>query len=489
MSNQLEDQVPNTDVNKAKDVDPTIPYGEINDDILGSMLTLTWKYWLALGITLTIVFAGFGLFYWQTTVGLGVWGTNDPVVWGMDIPGFIYWIGLSHSGTLLSAILLLTNSNWRKPIYRSAEAMTFFAVVTAQIMLVVHVGRPWRLWYMLPIPNYRGLWPNFQSALSWDFVAITTYMTMSGLFLYVGTLPDFAAARDRMTGWRHSLYKRLSLGWKGTDREWKHLHRAYIIMGVLLVPLAASVHSVVAWDWSVTNVPGFHSTIFAPFFVAGAIYSGIAGVALVMIVIRRLLHFEKYITPYHIGQLGKILMVCTLVWSYFTFMEIAVPWYKGVANNFELMTAVTKLRGGYLNLYWLMIFVCGVVPLALLSQRIRTSIPAMFVISIGIEIGMYLERFIIIVPGLSTSYLPTEWASYSPTWVEFAILVWTFSIFTALFLGFVKIVPPVSIYEVKELLHVPRRDAVKPAAPVPPAPPLEAETPLRATEVEDDACV
>jgi len=449
-----------TEIDEVQDVDPQIPYHEINDDVIKSMLTLTWKYWLALGITLTMVVSGFGLYYWQTTVGLGVWGTNDPTVWGVDIPGFIYWIGLSHSGTLLSAILLITNSNWRKPIYRSAEAMTFFAVLTASIMLLVHLGRPWRATYMLPIPTFRQLWPNFQSALAWDFVAITTYMTMSGLFLFIGTIPDFAAARDKMTGWRHSLYKRLALGWKGTDREWKHLHRAYVIMGVLLVPLAASVHSVVAWDWNITNVPGFHSTIFAPFFVAGAIYSGIAGVVLVMIVIRRLLHFEKYITPYHIGNLGKILFVCTLAWSYFTIMELMLPWYKGVANNFELMTAVSKLRGDYAGLYWTMILVCGVIPLSLLSHRVRTSIPLMFVVAVGIEIGMFLERFIIIVPGLSTSYLPAVWSSYSPTWVEIGIIIWTFSIFTTLFLVFVKIVPPVSIYEVKELLRVPKREAL-----------------------------
>ena len=449
-----------TEIDEVKDVDPNIPYSEINDDVIKSMLTLTWKYWLALGISLTMVVSGFGLYYWQTTVGLGVWGTNDPIVWGVDIPSFIYWIGLSHSGTLLSAILLITNSDWRKPIYRSAEAMTFFAVLTAQVMLIVHLGRPWRIFYMMPIPTYRQLWPNFHSALSWDFVAITTYMTMSGLFLFIGTIPDFAAARDQMTGWRHKLYKRLALGWKGTDREWKHLHRAYVIMGVLLVPLAASVHSVVAWDWNITNVPGFHSTIFAPFFVAGAIYSGIAGVVLVMIVIRRFLHFEKYITPYHIGNLGKILLACTLVWSYFTFMEVMLPWYKSVANNFELMTALTKLSGTYAPLYWTMIFACGVLPLTLISQRVRTSIPMMVVIAIGIEIGMYLERFIIIVPGLSTGYLPAVWAAYSPTWVEVAIIIWTFSIFTALFLGFVKIVPPVSIYEVKELLHIPRRKAL-----------------------------
>lgn len=442
---------------EVKDVDPNIPYSDINKDVIKSMLTITWKYWLALGITLSIVIAGFGLYYWQTTMGLGVWGTNDPTVWGVDIPSFIYWIGLSHSGTLLSAILLITNSNWRKPIYRSAEAMTFFAVLTASLMLLVHLGRPWRAFYMLPIPTFRALWPNFQSALAWDFVAITTYMTMSGSFLFVGAIPDFAAARDGMTGWRHKLYKRLALGWKGTDKEWKNLHRAYVILGALLVPLAASVHSIVAWDWSVTNVPGFHSTIFAPFFVAGAIYSGIAGVVLVMIVIRRLLHFEKYITPYHIGNLGKILLVCSLAWSYFTFMEIVVPWYKGVGNNFELMTAVTKLRGTWATLYWLMIVVCGVIPLSLLSAKVRKSIPAMFIVTVGIEIGMYLERYLIIVPGLSTAYLPSAWSSFSPSWVEVAIVIWTFSIFIALFLGFVKLVPPVSIYEVKELLVIPKR--------------------------------
>ncbi len=477
-------QMPNTEVDAVKDVDPNISYSEINDDVIKSMLTLTWKYWVAVGIALVVGIYGAAVFYWQTTVGLGVWGTNDPIVWGIDIPSFIFWIGLSHSGTLLSAILLLTNSNWRKPIYRSAEAMTFFALITANVMLLVHLGRPWRAHYMLPIPNFRNLWPNFQSALSWDFVAISTYMIMSGTFLFIGTLPDFAAARDRMTGWRHSLYKRLALGWKGTTKEWKTLHRAYVTLGALLIPLAASVHSVVAWDWSVTNVPGYHSTIFAPFFVAGAIYSGIAGVVLVMIVIRRFLHFEKYITPYHIGNLGKILLVCSLAWSYFTFMEVVIPWYKGGSNNFELMTLAAKFRGTYAPFYWTMITVCGIIPLSLLSRRVRTSLPAMLVITIGIEIGMYLERFLIIVPGLATSYVPSVWASYTPTWVEISILLWTFSIFILLFLVFVKIVPPVSIYEVKELLHIPRRgDRSQPDSPLV----SENEKDFHSGEFQDDS--
>jgi len=439
-----------------------VEYSKVTKDVVRSLTQTSWKYYLALGITFLFLLAGAGVYYYQTRWGLGVWGTNEPIYWGLDIPNFIFWIGLSHSGTLLSAILLLTRSNWRKPIYRSAEAMTFFALVTAQVVILTHLARPWRAFYAMPYPNIRTLWTNLRSALSWDIVAISTYMTLSFLFLYVGTIPDFAAARDHTTGWRKKFYTVLSLGWKGSDREWRHLHRAYILLAAFVVPLAASVHSVVGWDWAVTINPGMHSTIFAPYFVAGAIFSGIAGVVIIMILVRKFLRFQEYIKISHIERLAKMLLVLSLAWSFINIFEIVIPWLKEA--NFELMTVASKWRGSYAPLYWTMLTVNGVFPLAMFSKRVRTSLPAMFFIAAGVELGMYLERVLIIIPGQNIGHLPATWSSYIPSWVELALTAWTFSVFTFLFLIFVKLVPSLSIYEVKELLRVPRRSKMVLAA-------------------------
>lgn len=442
----------------ATDVDPNIPYSKINKDVVDAMIRTPKTYWLAMGLAIVIIVAGFIIYYATTVYGLQLWGTGESSYWGLDIPAFIYFIGLSHSGTLLSAILLLTRSDWRKPVYRSAEAMTFFSIIAAQITLIMHVGRPWRLFYMMPYFNERTLWTNFRSALSWDFIAITAYMSISGLFLVMGSIPDFAAARDKMTGIRKKIMTIMSLGWKGTDREWKNLHRAYVVLAALLVPLAASVHSVVAWDWAVTNVPGFHSNIFAPFFVTGAIYSGVAGVVIVMIIIRKTLKMQEYIKPYHIDMLAKLLLAVGLVWIYITAMEVLTPWFKTYINNFEWLTLKSKLVGRWWPQYWTMVATCGVIPLLMFSQRIRQSLGAMFFVAWSIQVGMFLERFIIIVPGQNTAHIPARWGGYVPTWVDVSLFLGlTYSVFFILFLFFVKLVPPVSIYEVKELLKIPRK--------------------------------
>lgn len=443
---------------ESPDVDSKIPYTQVNKDIIDAMIRTPKTYWLAMAIAMSIIIAGFVVYYATTVYGLQLWGTNESSYWGLDIPAFIYFIGLSHSGTLLSAILLLTKSDWRKPVYRSAEAMTFFAIIAASLTLLMHVGRPWRVFYMMPYPNERTLWTSFKSALSWDMVAIATYMSISGLFLVMGSIPDFAAARDRMTGMRKKLMTVLALGWKGTDREWKNLHRAYVVLAALLVPLAASVHSVVAWDWAITNVPGFHSTIFAPFFVAGAIYSGVAGVVIVMIIIRKTLKMQEYIKPYHIDMLAKLLLAVGLIWIYITAMEVMVPWYKTSINNFEWNTLVSKLVGRWAPHYWLMVVTCGVIPLLMFKQKVRRSMGWMFLVAASIQVGMFMERFIIIVPGQNTGYIPSRWGDFSPTWVDFTLfLILASTVFFILFLFFVKLVPPVSIYEVKEILPIPKR--------------------------------
>ena len=443
---------------ESPDVDPNIPYAQINKDVIDAMIRTPKTYWLAMAIAASIILTGIVIYYATTVYGLQLWGTGESSYWGLDIPAFIYFIGLSHSGTLLSAILLLTKSDWRKPVYRSAEAMTFFAIIAASLTLFMHLGRPWRVFYMLPYPNVRMLWTSWKSALSWDFIAITAYMTTSGLFLVMGSIPDFAAARDRMTGFRKKIMTVLALGWKGTDREWKNLHRAYVVLAALLVPLAASVHSVVAWDWAITNVPGFHSTIFAPFFVAGAIYSGVAGVIIVMVIIRKTLRMQEYIKPYHIDMLAKLLLVVGLVWIYITALEVMVPWLKTSLNNYEWNTLLSKLVGRWAAYYWVMVITCGVIPMSMFSQKVRRNMGAMFFVALSIQVGMFLERFIIIVPGQNTGYIPSRWGMYVPTWVDVSIfLVLAFAVFFILFLFFVKLVPPVSIYEVKELLPIPKR--------------------------------
>ncbi len=444
------------------EVDPTLPYEKLNHDIAEAMrpLTLGWK--IALAISVTILIAGAVTFYMQTRIGLGLWGTGESVHWGLDLPTFVFFIGLSHSGTLISAILLFTGSNWRRAIYRCAEAMTFFSLLAVQVILLMHVGKPWRFFYMLPYPNYRTLWTNFRSALSWDMIAITSYFIASGIFLLLGSIPDFAAIRDRYTGARRKFYNIMSFGWKGTDREWKNLHRAYIGVAALLFPLMVSVHSIVAWDFAVTNVPGYHSSIFAPFFVLGAVYSGVAGVVMVMIVLRRMLKMHDYIKPYHIDNLAKMLLAVALIWIWITAMEALGPWYKTSVNNFEYLTLLAKLGGTFANAYWFMILCCGVIPLLMFNFKIRNNMVAMFLIATVIQLGMWTERFIIVVGGQAVGYIPAQWSSFFPTFIE-AFLFWGFTsaIFFTPFLLFVKFVPPVSIFEVKEILNIPRRHPKK----------------------------
>ncbi len=445
-----------------KEIDPTLPYEKLNHDIAEAMrpMTLAWK--ITLAISTSVLIAGIITFYMQTRIGLGLWGTGESVHWGLDLPTFVFFIGLSHSGTLISAILLFTKSDWRRPIYRCAEAMTFFSLIGAQTILLMHVGRPWRLFYMVPYPNYRTLWTNFRSALSWDMIAISSYFIASGIFLLLGSIPDFAAIRDRYTGARRKFYNIMSFGWKGTDREWKNLHRAYIAVAALLFPLMVSVHSIVSWDFAVSNVPGFHSSIFAPFFVLGAIYSGVAGVVMVMIVLRKMLKMHDYIKPYHIDNLAKMLLAVCLIWIWVTALEALGPWYKTSVNNFEYLTLMSKLGGIWAPPYWFMVTCCGVVPLLMFSYKVRNNMVVMFIIMTFVQLGMWTERWIILVPGQASGYIPAQWSSYFPTFIE-GFLFWGFTsaIFFTPFLLFVRFVPPVSIFEVKETLNIPRRHQKK----------------------------
>ena len=428
-------------------------YAEVNHDVIKALTTTTWRYWVTLGIS-----AGTALLFfmapwmYQIMVGVGAAGMNRNAMWGTYLSNFIFWIGLSHSGTLLSAVLHITQSDWRKSIYRSAEAMTLFSLMTAAMFVMVHVGRVWFVHWTLPVPNPMELWPNFRSPLMFDVMAIVTYLTASSVFIYMGSLPDFAAVRDASTGLRRRIYAILCFGWRGTGHEWHTLGWAYTFFAVLVIPLAVSVHSIVSWDFALSTVPGLHQTIFAPYFVCGAIYSGTAGIVTVMWMLRRFMGFGRYIGQLHIDNLAKLLLVLSLIWTYINICEVFTGWYSG--TSFELEAMAYKMRDGpFAWLYWEMITLCALVPLALFSRRVRTNWSRMLVISILINIGMLTERFIIVASSLPRKFLPDVFGVYIPSLVEISITVGSFAIFTTLFLLFVKIFPAVSIYEVKETLN------------------------------------
>ena len=433
-------------------------YTDIHEDVVRSIVVTGPKYYAALatagGLALLCFF--FPWFY-QLYYGIGAAGMNHPGVWGTYLASFIFWIGLSHSGTLLSCVLHLTNSSWRKAMYRSAEAMTLFSLVVAATYVFVHVGRPWFAHWTFPYPNQWELWPNFRSPLLFDVMAIATYLTGSSIFIYMGSIPDFAAVRDRTVGWRNTMYSLLSLGWRGTDTEWHRLHWAYTFLAVLIIPLAVSVHSIVSWDFAMSIVPGLHQTIFAPYFVVGAIYSGTAGIVTVMFVLRKYMGFEQYITKLHFDNLGKLLLVLSLLWTYINSIELFTGWYSGTSDEYEQLSF--KLFGFYAPLYWEMIVFCAAAPLLMISKRFRTSFVPMLVLSIAINIGMYTERFLIVATSLARQYLPDAWGFYSPSLVEISIMVGSFAVFTTLFLVFVKIFPSVSMYEVKETMDTPKLKA------------------------------
>jgi Ni/Fe-hydrogenase subunit HybB-like protein len=426
------------------------PFEKVNQDIVDTMTQSGSHYYLALGIS----FLGFIVFWigpwtYQLITGQGLTGLNTPAVWGIYLVNFVFWIGISHSGTLLSAILFITETPWRRAIYRSAEAMTFFSIITAAFFIFVHMGRPWNFYWLLPLPNLRYLWVNFSSPLMFDIFAIGTYMTSSAIFLYVGSIPDLAAVRDRVSGWRKTIYTTLALGWRGTDFEWHWLFRAYTFFAVLIVPLAVSVHSIVSWDFALSNVAGFAQTIFAPYFVVGAIYSGSAGIITLIAILRKTLKIEKYITPDHFNKVNMLLVALSLLWTYINILEIMTSYY---ANNiFENDILAFRLwTPPYSYLFWLMILLNSVLPLLLIFKKVRFSITISVLISLGINVGMWLERYLIIAPSLSRKFLPYMWHNYIPSWIEISITLGSFSFFTMLFLLFVKFWPSVSIYEVKE---------------------------------------
>jgi molybdopterin-containing oxidoreductase family membrane subunit len=428
---------------------PAAAESKINRDLLSVMQGVSPGYFLLLGATLLTVTAAALTWIYQIYLGLGIAGYTHPLFWGVYIVTFVFWVGIAHAGTLISAILYLFRAKWRNAINRSAEAMTVMAVMTAGMFLGIHVGRIWKAYFILPYPNQRGLWVNFRSPLEWDTFAISTYATTSIIFLYIGMIPDLAIARDRSTGWRKLLYTALALGWQGTSRQWKAHNRSVLHLSGLATPLVLSVHSVVSWDFAMSIVPGWHATIFAPYFVAGAIFSGFAMVLTVMIPVRRIFGLEAYITNYHFENMARFILLTSWIVGYAYITEYFVAWYSGVEP--EQTSFWLRAFGPYWFSTWTMI-VCNVVfPQLFWFKKLRTHVPTLFVVSTFVNIGMWFERYVIIITGLSREYDPAVWGVYTPTWAELTILAGSFAFFAMLFLIFLKVFPVIAIAEVKEL--------------------------------------
>jgi len=429
--------------------EPVKSAAQINDELLSSLRPPTWR-WYLLALLLALVVAwGLAAFTWQVSHGMYVTGKNRPVMWALYITGFVFWVGLSHSGTMVSSILRLSRANWRRPILRAAEAMTVFCIAVAGLFPLIHLGRNWIFYYLIPYPNQRGLWPNFRSALLWDMTAITAYIIGSSLFLYLGLLPDLALARDRATGRRHKLYAVLAMGWRGSSGQWSVYHKASTLMAALIIPVAVSVHSIVAWDFAVTVVPGWHSTIFPPYFVIGAILSGVAAVITLMIVIRKAFRLEEYLTPLHFDNMGKLLLVISLLWTYAYFVEVQTTWYAHEPIEWEVFSFMSRR---YTPQLLIMLAANSLLPiLCMCIKRCRRSIGVMLVVSLMVNVGMFIERFLIIVPSLSHKNMPFVWGSYTPSLVEISVNLGALALFALLFTLFAKLFPIVAVTDVREL--------------------------------------
>ena len=383
-------------------LDPT--FADIDRSVHAILTPPGFRYWLWIGFLLTLTLAGGALWTNQIYQGLQVTGLGDPVMWAVYITNFVFWVGIAHSGTLISAILFLFRTRWRTAVYRAAETMTIFAVATAGLFPVIHLGRPWFFYWLAPYPNQRFLQPDFRSPLTWDFFAISTYLTISSLFWFTGLIPDVANVREVATGWRKKLYTIVALGWQGSDRQWRHFSMAYLLLAGLATPLVLSVHSVVSWDFAMGQLPGWHSTIFAPYFVAGAIFSGVAMVLTLLIPMRWVMGLEDLITPWHLDNLAKVILLTSLIVSYAYIVESFMAWYS--QDPIELMTFHMRYFGPWGWMFWVMVACNCVIPLALFSPRIRISPVPLFIITIFVNIGMWFERFVIIAGSLATNFEP-----------------------------------------------------------------------------------
>ncbi|MCY2928965.1 MAG: DUF3341 domain-containing protein [Planctomycetota bacterium] len=430
---------------------------DIAEDVLAPLSRPGRRYFALLAFLSAGTLWMLACWMYQVKMGMGVTGLNRSVGWATYITNFVFWVGIAHSGTLISAILHLVRSRWRVAVARSAEAMTVFAVMTAGLFPLIHLGRVWVMYFILPYPSERQLWPNFMSPLVWDVVAISTYLTVSSLFWFVGMLPDLAAARDRFRSpgrrdaVRAKVYGLLSLGWTGSGSQWRHHGRGYLFFAALATPLVVSVHSVVSWDFAMSLLPGWHTTIFAPYFVAGAIHSGLAMVLTLLIPLRRLLKLGRVITIEHFEAVAQTMLVTTMIVAFAYVIEPFMAWYSG--DRVEQQFAAWRATGPLGWLYWLL-WACNVaVPLLFLVRRFRRSIGALLAVSVFVNLGMWAERFVIIVGATSHDFLPHTWLGYAPTWVELSITGGAFCFFLLWFTLFTRVAPTVCISDVKEDRH------------------------------------
>jgi len=427
-------------------------FTSITEKISGIVEGKTKPAWFVLfGLASSLALVLFGSIGFLFYEGIGIWGINNPVGWGWAIVNFVFWVGIGHAGTLISAVLFIFRQKWRTSINRFAEAMTIFAVICALVFPGIHVGRVWMAYFMFPIPNQMEMWPNFRSPLLWDVFAVGTYFTVSLMFWYTGLIPDLATLRDRAKKrFRKIMLGIFSLGWRGGNKQWKNYELAYLLLAGLSTPLVLSVHSVVSTDFATAVIPGWHTTIFPPYFVAGAIFSGFAMVLTLAIIARKIYGLEHILTVRHFEKMNMVIMVTGMMVGYAYSMEFFIAWYSG--NEYETFAFLNRAFGPYAWAYWIMISCNVLIPQLFWSKKIRTSVPLMFVISIFVNIGMWFERFVITVSSLANDFLPSSWDYFSPTIFDVSLLVGSFGLFFSMFLLFIRFLPMISMAEVKGVL-------------------------------------
>jgi Ni/Fe-hydrogenase subunit HybB-like protein len=432
---------------------PGHTFGTVTDKISSIVLTRRTPLWWYVGFGIVLMFTGLLLvsLTYLVFTGIGIWGNNQPVGWAFDITNFVWWIGIGHAGTLISAILLLLKQTWRTSINRFAEAMTLFAVASAGIFPLFHTGRPWLAYWLLPYPNTMNVWPQFRSPLVWDVFAVSTYATVSLLFWFVGLIPDLATLRDRsQSRVGRVVYGMLAMGWRGSAHHWHRYDTAYLLLAGLATPLVVSVHTVVSFDFAVGIVPGWHTTIFPPYFVAGAIYSGFAMVLTLAIPIRAAYALEDFITMRHLQNMAKVMLVTGLIVAYGYLTEAFIAWYS--ADKYEGFVMLNRLFGPYKMAYWALLLCNVVIPQALWFKSVRTSVPALFVISLIVNVGMWLERFVIIVLSLHRDFLPSSWGNFAPTFWDWSTYLGSIGLFLTLLFLFLRFLPMISIFEMRTML-------------------------------------
>ncbi|MAX80764.1 MAG: hydrogenase [Crocinitomicaceae bacterium] len=430
-----------------------VTYHKITEEVCAPVEGKANKYWWGV-FTLALILGLWGLGCITYTIGrgIGTWGLNTTVGWAWDITNFVWWVGIGHAGTLISAVLLLFRQKWRMAINRAAEAMTIFAVMMAAIFPGIHMGRIWVSYWVMPLPNQFGsLWPNFNSPLLWDVFAISTYFSVSLVFWYIGLIPDFATIRDRATGpLAKRIYGVLSFGWTGNAKAWIRFEEVSLVLAGLATPLVFSVHSIVSMDFATSVIPGWHTTIFPPYFVAGAIFSGFAMVQTLLLIARKVLFFERYITLQHIELMNTVIVITGSMVGTAYLSELFISWYSGV--EYESYAFINRFSGPYAWSYWSMMTCNVITPQLFWFKKIRTSLIASFILSIFVNIGMWFERFVIIVTSLHRDYVPSNWAMFHPTWVDIGVYLGTIGLFFTLFLLFTRFFPVLALNELKSIL-------------------------------------